>query len=151
MKTKTQKQLLLSLRRNGRAKLSEISRDTGIPTTTLFEHLKQFSAGCVRKYVPLVDWQSCGFGIRVAGAIKAKQSSKEKLQEFLSSSKSINSLQRINNNLDFFFEALFPMIKDFEEFNENLRSMSAKLKTFFIVEAVREEHLFTEKGHLGLM
>ena len=147
---KTNKQLLIQLRKNGRAKLSVIHRATKIPVTTVFERLKKFTSEYVDKYAVLLDWQKAGFGIRVVGVVKANNH-KTKVQDFLLENKNINSLSRINNNFNFLFEAIFSTIKELEDFNEELCSIKAKTKIFFIVETIREEFLFTKKEHLKLL
>jgi DNA-binding Lrp family transcriptional regulator len=144
------KQLLVCLRKDGRAKLSSINRSIKIPTTTLFERMRQFSFYS-QKNATFIDWQRCGFGIRITGVAKARNNSRERLQQALFEDKNINSLRRVNNNFDFFFEAVFPGMMQAEAFNEKLRSLSSKTRAFFLVETVREEFLFTEKEHLKLL
>ncbi|MFH1181941.1 MAG: Lrp/AsnC family transcriptional regulator [Candidatus Woesearchaeota archaeon] len=143
---KTEKKLLLCLRRNGRISLSEISRKTGIPTTTVFERMKTFN---YTRNVTLLDFEKMGFGIRVFLAIKAGD--KEALQEFLTSNQNINSLCRINNGFDFFCEAVFRSIRDSELFNDTLQILKARARTFFIAEELRKEHLFTKREHFKLL
>jgi DNA-binding Lrp family transcriptional regulator len=143
------KQLLLSLRINGRVKLSEIHRSTKIPVTTIFERIKKFGK-YVEKYVTLIDWQKIGFGIRIIMAVSINRNRKKNLQEFLLEHKNVNSVSRVNNNFDFILEAMFASIKELDAFNDELRSLKAKTKMFFVVEPVREEFFFTEIEHLDL-
>jgi DNA-binding Lrp family transcriptional regulator len=143
---KTEKRLLLCLRRDARMSLSDISRKTGIPTTTVFERMKTFSY--IRNSA-LLDFEKMGFGIRVFLAVKGGD--KEAMQEFLAGNRNINSLSRINNGLDFFCEAVFRRIRDFELFSDTLRILKAKFKVFFIVDELRREYLFTRREHFSLL
>ena len=103
-----------------------------------------------RRSVSGMDWQEAGFGIRVAIAVKVRNQHRHNVQLVLEH-RNINNSCRVNNNFDYFFEAIFASIKELEAFTDKLRSLKVKTKMFFIVDTLQEEFLFTEKEHLKLL
>jgi DNA-binding Lrp family transcriptional regulator len=144
---KTEKKLLCCLRKYGRMGFSEISRHTGIPTTTVFERMKDFKY--IKSNATLIDFDKLGFGLRAFMTVKGND--KEALEEFMLSNGSINSLCKINNGLDYFCEAVFRGIKEFERFNDTLQLLKAKARVYFVVEELRKEHMFTQRRHFRLI
>jgi DNA-binding Lrp family transcriptional regulator len=144
----TDQQLLLCLRKNGRIKLSEIVRQTGIPLTTVFQRMREFDKYVV-KNATLLDFEKMGFSVRVF--IAAKSSDKEALQDFLFSNKNINTVSRTSNSHDFFFEAIFSTMRDFALFNDTLQLLKARIKLYFVVEEIARECFLSQKGHMKLL
>jgi DNA-binding Lrp family transcriptional regulator len=144
---KIEKKLLCCLRKNGRMGFSEISRHTGIPTTTIFDRMQDFKY--IKSTAALLNFERLGFGIRAFMTVRG--SDKEALEQFMLSNASINSLCKINNGLDFFCEAVFRSIGEFELFNDTLQLLNAKARVFFVVEELRKEHMFSQKGHFRLI
>jgi DNA-binding Lrp family transcriptional regulator len=144
---KIEQKLLCCLRQDGRMSLAEISRQTGIPTTTVFERMKEFKYTAFN--ATLLDFEKMGFGIRAFMAIKG--SDKEALHGFLLGNSSINTLSKINNGLDYFCEAVFKDMAEFERFNDTLQLLKGKARVFFVVKELRKEHFFRKKEHFKLL
>jgi Lrp/AsnC family transcriptional regulator, leucine-responsive regulatory protein len=144
---KIERMLILCLRNNGRMSLSEITRQTGIPTTTVFDRMKVLDY--VIKNTTLLSFERIGFCIRAFISIKAKD--KEALLDFLKNNNNVNALSRINNGQDFFCEAIFRNMAGFETFNDTLLLLKAKARVFFVIDELQRERFFSEKEHFSLL
>ena len=57
--------ILNHLRGDSRKSLAEISRNTGIPISTVFDKLVWLEKKVINRYVSLLDFQKIGYGIKV--------------------------------------------------------------------------------------
>jgi len=59
---------------------------------------------------------------------------------------------RLNNDFDFFVEAVFKDMKGLEEFSESLEKFKIKKKKeFFVIEDLKREDFFTRPEHIKLL
>jgi Lrp/AsnC family leucine-responsive transcriptional regulator len=134
--------MLCFLRRDARIKLTELSRATRIPVSTLFDRLRFLeSAGIIRKHAALIRFEDFGFSARALVLLSAKKSSRERLLEVLSKSREANSLFRVNNGWQFLAEVVCPGIREVEEFLQGLEGkaeVSGK-RVFYVVEELKRE------------
>ena len=129
-----------------------ISRETGIPISTIFDKVNKLGKSTISKYSPLLDFQKLGFGLRVNLILKANDKRKQDLKDFLLKNQNVNSLLRLNNNFDFFIETVFRDMKGLEEFYENLKKFKIKKKKeFFVIEDLKKEEFLTKPGHIRLI
>lgn len=132
-------QVLSYLRNNARITLTELSKKTKIPVSTLFERLKSFEEhNFITKHTSLIDFTQLGFDIRVQ--ILIESSNKTELALFLSKNININNVFRINNGFDFLVEAIFSNISDLDLFMQDLKDQPVKkTKEFFVLEELQRE------------
>jgi len=129
-----------------------ISRETSIPISTIFDKVNKLGKSTITKYSPLLDFQKLGFGLRVNFVLKANDKKKQELKNFLLTNKNINSMLRLNNDFDFFVEAVFKDMKELEEFSESLGKFKIKKKKeFFIIEDLKKEEFLTKPEHIKLL
>ena len=144
--------ILTHLRADSRKSLTMISRETGIPISTIFDKVNKLGKSTISKYSPLLDFQKLGFGIRINFALKANDKKKQEFKDFLLTNKNVNSILRLNNGFDFFVEAVFKDMKGFEEFSESLEKFKIKKKKeFLIIEDLKKEEFLTKPEHIKLL
>lgn len=145
--------ILVELRKNGRAKLTDISKNTGIPISTIYDRLQNKPSGYIKKHACLVNFDRLGFNTRAQICIKCNKNSKKELKEFLSIHQNVNSLHKINNGYDFMIEAVFRNIKDMEEFKENIEEQYSikSSQVYYIIEDIIRENFFNNEIHLNLL
>ncbi len=133
--------VLAHLRKNARAKLKEISRQTDIPVSTLFERVRAPLGGYIRKYTCLLNNNELGFSSRATLILKVDKEQKHDIGQFLEKHQNVNSLYRINNGYDFLIDVIFRQMADLEEFIEQLeRKFRIKHKeVYFIIGEVKQE------------
>lgn len=132
-------QVLSHFRTNARISLTELSKQTKIPVSTLFEKLKTFEENnFITKHTSLIDFSRLGFDIRVQ--ILIESTDKTELSLFLSKNSNVNNVFRINNGFDFLVDAIFSNISDLDVFMQDLKNQHVKkTKEFFVLEELQRE------------
>ena len=149
--TKKELLILTKLRENSRKSLASISRETGIPISTVFEKVNDLGEEIISKYSPLLDFSKIGFGLKVNFLLKSVKK-KDELKKFLIENKNVNSVLRINREFDFFVECFFSSMKEIEEFKESIKNFKIQDKReFFIIEEIKKEEFFTKPEHIEML
>jgi DNA-binding Lrp family transcriptional regulator len=150
MLTKRELLILTHLRENSRKSLAVISRETGIPISTVFEKVNKLEKNTISRYSPLVDFSKIGFKLKINFLFKSKN--KRNLGDFLLKNKNINSVLKVNGFFDFFVEAIFSDMNDVEKFHDNLNELNIEeKKEFFVIEDLKKEMFFTNPEHIKLL
>lgn len=119
MQNKKQLTILSNLRKNARMNLAEISRNTDIPTTTVFENVYKMKGNIIKKYSPILDFYKLGM-LKYFFIIKVNPQIREIIKSFLIKSIFVNSV--ILTTEGFFIECIFRGMKEYMEFKEELKS-----------------------------
>jgi DNA-binding Lrp family transcriptional regulator len=125
------------LRQNGRIKLTELSRKSGIPVSTLFDRMHKLEQFGIRRVTALLDFDALGFHVRAALLLKAGIGKRDELLAYLKNSPAVNNLSRINNGHDYIAECVFHDLRELEEFCERIECRFGVKK--------REVHLTIEE------
>jgi len=108
--------VLSHLRENGRASLTELSRKTHIPTSTIFDKIRFYHDKFIQRNTVLIDFSEVGYFIRANVALKAHPKHKELLKKYLFAHLNVNSMYHINNGFDYLVECIFKNIRELEDF-----------------------------------
>jgi DNA-binding Lrp family transcriptional regulator len=95
---------LTFLRQDARQTLTDISRKTRIPISTLYDKLKHQEQSLIMKHTTLVDFALLGFNCRAKILLSTSREEKDQLKNFLGEHPCVNSLFKINNGFDFLVE-----------------------------------------------
>lgn len=137
---------LTHLRTNARNKLASISRNTGIPVSTLFDKLKNYEKDIIKRHTALLDFGKLGFDVRVQIILKTNTQSKEQVREFLMKNALINSFYRINNGYDYMVEAVFKNMNEYQNFIDRIEEYGIKKKNeYFILQEFKRESFLADK------
>jgi len=145
--------IISQLRNDARISLTNLSKKTSIPVTTIFDSIKANKKNnIIKKFTSLINFPELGYKTRANIAFKVESSSKEELRDYLLKHQSINSLSRINNGYDFMIEGVFKEIIDMENFLDEVESrfQIQDKKSFFIVEDLKKEAFMNDELFLGL-
>src|SRR3989339_678337 len=115
-------QFLSCLRENSREKLTEISKQTKIPISTLFDMLKEMQGSVITKNTVLLNFHKLGFKVHAQIFLKVNPESKEKIRNHLLFNQNVNNLYKINNEWDFVVETLHKNIRELDGFLDALNS-----------------------------
>jgi DNA-binding Lrp family transcriptional regulator len=154
MELKNKKDILLMtyFRRNARENLTQISRWTSIPVSTIFDKLREYEKGLIQRHTTLIDFKRLGFDIRVNILFKVAKDSREEFRDFLIGNENINSIYRVNSGYDYFVDAIFRDMSDLQKFMELLEQFKIEAKQeLFILEDIRRESFLTEEIHAKLL
>ncbi len=136
-----EKELLITLRQNSRLSLTEISKKTHIPVTTIYDKLKEACDDIITRYTVLLDFTKLGYTVRVQFFIKAHKNKREDLFQHLLMHPNVNSAYIVNNGYDFACDALFRDIATAELFARELEEKHrvAKVDSFYVLQDFKRE------------
>lgn len=145
--------LFCLLRRNARETLTNLSRQSRIPISTIYDRIGVFRRDLLKKYTAIVDWQKLGFNTRANIVLKVNKGQKEEMREFLENHQNVNTLIKINNGYDFLVETVFKNVSDVEEFLEVLeeRYVVKTKQVFYVIEDIKRESFMSDPAAAELM
>jgi len=147
MKVSEKDLLIVScLRRNARMKLTDMSKATKIPVSTLFDKIKTYEGnGLIRKNTSIVRFDRFGYQAKALVVFSASKKYRQKLFEFLNKNSNVNSMFRINNGWDFMIEVIFPGVKEVEDFIEDVEEQVRlkNRKIFYVIEEIKKEEFLS--------
>ena len=115
--------ILNLLRKNARQTMTNMSRDAGVPISTVFDKLKRLEhIGVIKAYTSLLDMEKIGYGAQAFVLLKIDTDQKERLKKILIGNSQVNNLSRVNGNWNFLIEVFFRYIEDLEIFIDALRN-----------------------------
>ncbi|MBI2548862.1 Lrp/AsnC family transcriptional regulator [Candidatus Woesearchaeota archaeon] len=137
--------IIAQLRKNARMTLTEMSKNTNVPVSTLYEKIKAYTGNIIKRFTVDLDFPKLGYSIQVMMLVKAGNK-KEELSLFLRTNPQVNTLFRTNNHFDYLVEAVFRDLKELEEFNERLLIdfHVKKRELFHLVEELERDAFLTQ-------
>jgi Lrp/AsnC family leucine-responsive transcriptional regulator len=145
--------IISSLRRNARETLTNMSRATNIPISTIYDKLRLHEGGLIKKHTCLLDYNLLGYSTRANVLIRVDKSTREELKEYLLRHNNVNSVSKINNNYDFFVEMIFREIREMEDFLERLEDkfkIKAK-QVYYVIEDLKREEFLSQPEMLDVI
>jgi DNA-binding Lrp family transcriptional regulator len=133
--------ILSHLRQDARKNLTAISKETGIPVSTIFDKLRRYEEeGMIKKHTAMLDFSKLGYEVKVHIALKVPREHRDSLRTYLLKEPLVNSVYRINNGYDFMIEAFFKNINDVHEFVEGLERFRVKSpEEYYVLEEIKKE------------
>lgn len=141
MKREKELKILGLLRQNARMSLTNLSKKTNVPISTIYEWLKAKQGGLIVRHTALLSYEDLGFMTRVSVAIKAQPGRLEELVEYLKRNPYVNNLYKVSPDFDLVFEGIFKDLADFDAFISRLEEKHgiAERKVFYIVRDMERE------------
>ncbi len=133
--------ILEFLRNNARETLTNISRTTGVPISSIFDRLKRLEQiGIIRRHTSLLDTEKIGFKVRAFLLFKIRDGLKE-LEEYLMESPHVNNMIRVNGNLSLLVEVWFRDICTLESFVADSRKTIKKVEisVHYVLKDIKRE------------
>ena len=125
-------EILNYFRQDGRDTLTNASKRTHIPVTTIYEVLRKHQGRSISKHTTLLNFKQLGYEGIVTIIVKLPLEFKESFRQYMLVNKNVNSLIRINNGYHFLFECIFKKYHEAEQF---IAFLEDEFK-------VREKHVF---------
>ncbi|MBT4824795.1 Lrp/AsnC family transcriptional regulator [Candidatus Woesearchaeota archaeon] len=145
--------LLTHLRKNARSTLTNLSKKTRIPVSTVFDKIRLFESLYVTKYTSLIDFTKFGFFARAHVIFRVSKKHIERVREFLLDHPNVNSLYKINNGYDFQVELVFKHIQELENFLDGMnRKFTIKQSIiYYLLDELRREAFLTTPNSIELV
>jgi len=134
--------LLSCLRENSREKLTNISRKTNVPISTLHDTLKELEKGPIIKHTSLIDFFQLGYHTHVQLLVNVNQENREGLRKFFICHPQINNIYKTGHKFHFIAECVFHSLRELNNFIENLENK-------FFINDYRVNHLVDEVKREG--
>ena len=145
--------IISQLRINARETLTNMSKKTKVPISTIYDRLKQQEGNIIKKHTSLINWNILGFNAWAIIALRTTKEDRQKLREYLTKHQNINSVFKINNGFDFMIEGIFRNIKEIEEFIEHLEE-KFKIKTkqvYYIIDDIKRESFMSDSEMIDIL
>jgi DNA-binding Lrp family transcriptional regulator len=141
------------LRQNARISLTKLSKKTHIPISTLYDSLKLYNQGIIKRYAVLLDFPAFGFNAKANILFKVKKSEKKALQCFLTEHHCVNSLYKVNNGFDLLAECVCQNMTTMEELVEYIEEKFPILKreVHYVIEDLKREAFLTNPELLPIV
>lgn len=132
------------LRQNARETLTNLSKKTQIPISTLYDRLK--NGAYFTKHTSLLDFGALGYQCRALLCLRVDRQKRSALQAYLERHPSLNCLYKINNGFDYFAEGIFRHVKDLEDFLDvlDLKFKLAASAVYYVIEELAREKFMTD-------
>ena len=138
--------VLSNLREDARKTLTELSKATKVPVSTIYDKIREFQNGIIKKHTTIIDFSKLGFNTRANIAVKINKEQKEEFRNFVVKSFHVNSVYKINNGYDFLVECVFRHIKEMEDFMEDM-DQKFKIKNkqvYYLIDEIRRESFLAD-------
>ena len=142
MKKEDKIRMLKEFRRNSRSKLTDISKKTNIPVTTLFERMKTLNEYFI-KNTTLIDFSKLDYPLMIMYIIKISDEMKERFKKDIEKNPNLNNMHRISGKYNYLIESYFKTLKEANEFYEFLNKYSDSIIEHQIINEIKKEEFFT--------
>ena len=145
--------VLSELRQNSRETLTNISKNTGVPISTIVDKLKYYQGNLITKHTTLIDFSKLGFNARANIMIRVDRNTREEAKKFLLNHQNVNSVYKISNGFDFMVEGIFKNVKDVEDFIDLFggKFKLEQTQVYYIVEDIKKEAFMNDKDLLDVV
>jgi len=153
MLNKKDLQIIASLRKNSRQRLTKISKNLKIPVSTIFARIKQNEKTLLLQNTTLLDFSYLGFNTRAHIFFKAKEAKKKEFIDYLHLNENVNSLYKVNNGFDCMAEVVFKNLKHLEDFLEkiDIKFGIKKKEVHYILDDLKREKFFSDPETIDLI
>ena len=133
--------IIAHLRKDARIALTDISKKTQIPVSTIFDRLKSTEMDYVIKHTTLLDFEKLGYNSKNIFVIKVSPERRALLKDYLIAHQNVNNIYLTNSNYDYVMETVFRNQKDTQHFIEEIEKhfCVSEIKKFNIIEDIGRE------------
>ena len=137
--------LLQQLRSNARISLTQMSKKTRIPISTLYERLRVNEKKLITKHTSLINFKELGFSTKMQVLLCVPVDKRDALESYLLSHESVNSLFALAGNHHFLAETIFRDINEAREFMNLLEKdyNISDVQTNFVSKDICREKFFS--------
>ena len=134
------------LRKNSRMSLTDISKATQIPVSTVYERLRQYYGKVIKKYTVLLDFVQLGYSTHVTFFLKVKNKHKQRLLMHIQTQHNVNNAYCINNGFDLCCDAVFRNLHESEAFAKHLEEEYniSRIQSYYILAEVKREGFYLQ-------
>ncbi|MDD3175292.1 MAG: Lrp/AsnC family transcriptional regulator [Candidatus Nanoarchaeia archaeon] len=134
-------EILKYLRNDARQTLTQLSRKTKIPVSTLFDRLRNYEKSMIIRHASLLNFSKLGYNARAQMFFKFSMMHKDVARSFFSNHPQINSVYLLSNDYDYSVDGIFENVCDVKNFVEDVekRFSPTEQKVIFVAEELQKE------------
>jgi DNA-binding Lrp family transcriptional regulator len=138
--------IIQHLRQDSRMSLTDLSKKTKVPISTLFEWLKANNGALIVRNTALLEFEALGYHTKVNVALKCSPQHLQELMVHLKSSPNVNNLYKVTPEFNLIFEGIFKQIRHFDDFMTELeaRFQIMDKRIFYIVKDIERERFMAD-------
>ncbi|MGM5485411.1 MAG: Lrp/AsnC family transcriptional regulator [Nanobdellota archaeon] len=137
--------IISHLRKDARTPLTEISRATKIPKSTVSERIRTYNESIFHKHTSLLNFKHIGYNVRTKILFSVDKGREEEFLEHMKDHENTNNIYRVTNGFDFLIDAVFRKTEDLYRFYEEAEDKgSTDSKEYFVLQEIAREK-FMEK------
>jgi DNA-binding Lrp family transcriptional regulator len=139
--------LLTLLRNDARETLTNLSKKTKIPVSTLHDKLRfARHKGVIQKFTVIPNYEAIGYNTRATMLVKTPREHKASIRDFLALHPNVNSLFKINNGYDLLIQGVFTNMHEIENFLDilEIEYRARDVQVFYILENIVEEMFLSD-------
>jgi DNA-binding Lrp family transcriptional regulator len=140
-------QLIASLRKNNRQKLTKLSRDLRIPVKKIQDKIQTYNENIISKHTILLNFNKLGFLTRTNIIVAVDSEDKNKMLDHLVKHPNVNNLYQVNNGYDFLIELITKSDEQLDIFMQELEiKFKIKRKDFqYILKDIKREKFIANR------
>ncbi len=145
--SKKDEEILAYLRAGARRNLTEISKATKIPVSTVFDRLRKFEQTFIMRHTSLLDYQKLGLE-RKQIFVKVAKEDRDSVLTFLLRHRHVNTICRVDNKFDFMVEIVFSKLVEYYEFLEALEQFHVLAREeYYVIDDLKREAFLMKKAN----
>jgi DNA-binding Lrp family transcriptional regulator len=139
-------------RHDARTTLTDMSKTTQIPVSTIYDKLQRFEErDIIKRHTSLVNFDELGYDIRVYLLLTVDQGDYDGVEEFLDQHRKVNNVLRTSNGYDYIAEAIFHDMEEYDEFFTALDEEPVdECEQHFVMDEVKREAFMKYDDALGV-
>lgn len=147
--TQDDSKILAYLRNNARESIVQISKETGIPQSTVYQKLNDYEKRFIKKHTSLLDFHHLGFQVHILLVLKVNKEDRPSFLKFLQEESFVNTAYEVNNEFDFVLECVLKDQAHLKTFIENVeeRFRIEKKIVHQLINGIKKEQFMTETSH----
>jgi Lrp/AsnC family transcriptional regulator for asnA, asnC and gidA len=148
-------EILACLRRDARQPLKSMSKQVGLPISTIYDRIKKLEVnGLIESYTVLINYKKMQHPIKAAIFLKANNGNREKLETAAFESIYTNTLIKLTGDeYNYLLEGVFPSMDALSTFVDKLGAgfNLEKHKVYYVITEIKRESFMKNASDVKLL
>lgn len=133
--------ILSHLRKDARKSLVDVANEADIPISTVYDKVRKYEKGIIKKHTCILDFQKIGYNIRVMMLMKIRD--EKNFREIAKSHRNVNSVFKLSDQGKYLADCIFRYMTEMEDFLTSLSECGVEENDMHFIseEVVRENFL----------
>lgn len=131
------------LRENSRESITNIAKITNIPTSTVFQKIRDYENSIITKHTSLINFDKSGYKFWFKILVGLGEIFNQDFEKYVKEHENVNSVYEINGGFDYLIETAHKSVKEYNDFVKELQNKFEiiKLDEFQVLNEVKKESM----------